>query len=123
MGYRASQTLKVCITLLSTAPEGTWHLESRIKNEKEGPVTQGNSRVPYRQRLILRTHMITSTFLCVVLLYLSKSPCKEGDVDVIPDVPWGRGRRQELESVQAGETSARKQGVGDWWQCPTRTSC
>ena len=67
MGYQASQTLKVCVTLLCTTPEGTWHSESRIKNgksksvraeaPKEGPVTQSNSRVPYRQRFaVLRTH-------------------------------------------------------------------
>ena len=67
MGYQASQTLKVRITLLSTTPEGTRHLESRIKNGRskslraeapeEGPVTQSHSGVPYRQRFaVLRAH-------------------------------------------------------------------
>lgn len=67
MGYQASQTLKVHITLLSTTLEGTRHLESRIKNGRskslraeapeEGPVTQSHSRVPYRQRFaVLRAH-------------------------------------------------------------------
>lgn len=69
-------------------PRGNWHLEQDWGEEE--PIFMSNS--PSRGSPVTRstaesltgsvlpssahTHMITSTFLCVVLLYLSKSPCK-----------------------------------------------
>lgn len=125
MGYRASQTLKVCITLLSTAPRR--HLALREQDQEwkggpchpgqqQGPLQAASCRPPHTHTWSLPHSSVWSCCTCQSRLVRGWCRCHSWR-------PLGQREGDKSWSLCSGrDVNQRAQGVGDWWQCPTRTS-